>query len=51
MKKNLRYVLGSTSLLAFAIPVISMVSCGDATNDSKKNATYDVTINTDAGFT
>ena len=48
MKKNLRYVLGSTSLLAFAIPVISMVSCG---NDTQKNATYDVIINTDAEFT
>jgi hypothetical protein len=47
MKKNLKYVLGSTSLLAFAIPAMSMVSCG---NNSKKDATYDVTINSDSGF-
>jgi hypothetical protein len=46
MKKNLIYVLGSTSLLAFAIPVISMVSCG---NDSKKDATYNVALNTIGG--
>ena len=50
MKKNLKYVLGSTSLLAFAIPVISMVSCG---NDSKKDAIYNVALNTigDCKFT